>query len=43
MRENLCLFEFELGPNDLAALAAVQKGATGRIGPQPDTFDWVPA
>jgi 2,5-diketo-D-gluconate reductase A len=43
MRENLDLFEFELGPNDLAALAAVQKGATGRIGPQPDTFDWVPA
>jgi 2,5-diketo-D-gluconate reductase A len=42
MRENLDLFEFELGPNDMAALAAVQQGAAGRIGPHPDTFDWVP-
>jgi 2,5-diketo-D-gluconate reductase A len=42
MRENLDLFEFELGPADMAALAALQQGADGRIGPHPDSFDWVP-
>jgi len=42
MRENLDLFEFELGPDDMAALAALQQGAAGRIGPHPDTFAWVP-
>jgi 2,5-diketo-D-gluconate reductase A len=42
MRENLDLFEFELGPDDMAALAALQQGAAGRIGPHPDSFDWVP-
>jgi 2,5-diketo-D-gluconate reductase A len=42
MRENLDLFEFELEPDDMAALAALQLGAAGRIGPHPDSFDWVP-
>ena len=42
MRENLDLFDFELEPDDMAALAALQQGAAGRIGPHPDSFDWVP-
>jgi 2,5-diketo-D-gluconate reductase A len=42
MRENLDLFGFELGPDDMAALASLDEGAAGRIGPHPDSFDWVP-
>ena len=42
MRENLDIFEFELGPADIAALSALDQGEAGRIGPHPDTFDWVP-
>ena len=42
MRENLDLFEFELGPDDMAALASLDQGPAGRIGPHPDSFDWVP-
>jgi 2,5-diketo-D-gluconate reductase A len=42
MRQNLELFDFELGSDDTAALAALQRGAAGRLGPHPDSFDWVP-
>ncbi len=42
MRENLDLFTFQLEADDLAALAALERGKAGRTGPHPDTFDWVP-
>ena len=42
MRENLDLFGFELSAEDMAALAALDKGEPGRTGPHPDTFDFVP-
>mgnify|MGYP001815485745 FL=1 len=42
MRQNLDLFGFELSAEDMAALAALDKGETGRTGPHPDTFDFVP-
>ena len=42
MRENLDLFTFELEADDMAALAALDRGEAGRTGPHPDTFDWVP-
>jgi 2,5-diketo-D-gluconate reductase A len=42
MRENFGVFDFELGPDDAAALSALDRGAGGRTGPDPDTFDYVP-
>jgi 2,5-diketo-D-gluconate reductase A len=40
MRENLDIFKFELGPDDMAALSSLGRGDAGRTGPHPDTFDW---
>ena len=42
MRENLDLFGFELDANDLEAITGLDQGEAGRIGPHPDTFDWIP-
>jgi 2,5-diketo-D-gluconate reductase A len=42
MRENLALFDFELGDEDMAAITALDRGEAGRRGPDPDTFDWIP-
>jgi len=43
MQQNLDLFTFELDMADMAAISALRQGDAGRIGPHPDTFDWVPA
>lgn len=40
MRENLALFDFELSGEEVAAIDALGRGAGGRVGPDPDTFDW---
>ncbi|UXA19346.1 aldo/keto reductase [Mycobacterium sp. SMC-4] len=42
IRDNFALFDFELGDDDFAAVSALDKGGSGRIGPDPDTFDYVP-
>jgi len=42
MRENLDIFSFELTTRDHDALSALDRGEAGRVGPHPDTFDWVP-
>jgi len=42
MLENLDLFDFQLGPDDIAGIAALDRGVAGRTGPNPDSFDWVP-
>ncbi len=42
MRENLDIFTFELTTADLSALATLDHGEAGRVGPHPDTFDWIP-
>jgi 2,5-diketo-D-gluconate reductase A len=42
MQENLRLFDFELSADDMATVNALDKGEAGRIGPNPDTFDWIP-
>jgi 2,5-diketo-D-gluconate reductase A len=39
MRENFALFDFELSGDDMAAIDALDRGASGRQGPDPDTFD----
>ena len=42
IKENFALFDFDLGTDDLDALAALDKGEQGRTGPNPDTFDYIP-
>ncbi|CAA0128360.1 putative oxidoreductase/MSMEI_2347 [Mycolicibacterium vanbaalenii] len=42
IKDNFGLFDFELGDADFEALSALDKGEAGRIGPNPDTFDYVP-
>ncbi|KUI31130.1 oxidoreductase [Mycobacterium sp. IS-1496] len=42
IQENFDLFDFELGGADVDALSALDKGEQGRIGPNPDTFDYIP-
>jgi 2,5-diketo-D-gluconate reductase A len=42
MEENFRLFDFELSAEDIAAIDALDRGESGRIGPNPDTFAWIP-
>jgi 2,5-diketo-D-gluconate reductase A len=42
MVENLSLFDFELSAEEIAAIDALDRGESGRIGPRPETFDWIP-
>jgi 2,5-diketo-D-gluconate reductase A len=42
MRENAAIFDFELTPDDAAAITALDRGEAGRRGPNPSTFDWIP-
>ena len=42
IKENLEIFDFELGDEDIDAITALDKGEAGRIGPHPDTFDYIP-
>lgn len=43
IKDNFALFDFELGADDFAAISGLDKGEAGRIGPNPDTFDYVPS
>ena len=40
MQENYELFDFELGTDDMATLAGLDRGE--RTGPDPDTFNYIP-
>jgi 2,5-diketo-D-gluconate reductase A len=40
VEENFALFDFELSDADMAAISALDKDE--RIGPDPDTFNWIP-
>jgi 2,5-diketo-D-gluconate reductase A len=42
MEENFALFDFELTDDDVAAIAALDRGELGRTGPNPNTFDRIP-
>ncbi|MBV8883736.1 MAG: aldo/keto reductase [Chroococcidiopsidaceae cyanobacterium CP_BM_RX_35] len=42
MKENFELFDFELNPTDIGMITALDQGEDGRIGPNPDTFDYIP-
>ena len=43
LEENLAIFDFALSADQVAALAALDKGESGRSGANPDTFDWIPS
>lgn len=42
VKSNFELFDFELDDSDTDAISALNKGESGRNGPNPDTFDYVP-
>ncbi len=42
VKSNFELFDFELDGSDMDAIAALDRGESGRTGPDPDTFDYVP-
>jgi 2,5-diketo-D-gluconate reductase A len=42
MKENFELFDFELGPDEVDEISALDRGEDGRTGPNPDTFAYVP-
>jgi 2,5-diketo-D-gluconate reductase A len=41
MRENFAVFDFELSDDDLATIAALDRGEDGRTGPNPNQMDWL--
>ena len=41
MAENLAVLDFELTEDDMAAISGLDRGEEGRIGPNPDVFDWI--
>jgi len=43
IRENFAIFDFELTDDQIDAISALDKGEAGRRGPNPDTFDYIPA
>jgi 2,5-diketo-D-gluconate reductase A len=42
MKSNFELFDFELDGSDMFAISALDKGESGRTGPNPDEFDYIP-
>jgi 2,5-diketo-D-gluconate reductase A len=42
IRENFRLFDFELEPDDVAGIDALDRGEDGRNGPHPNRFDYIP-
>ena len=42
MTENFEIFDFEIDDEEIEALTALDKGEKGRMGPNPDTFAYIP-
>jgi 2,5-diketo-D-gluconate reductase A len=42
MAENFAIFDFELSEEDMTAITGLDRGEQGRLGPNPDTFDYIP-
>jgi 2,5-diketo-D-gluconate reductase A len=42
MKDNFEVFDFDLGDEEIEALTALNKGEAGRMGPNPDTFAYIP-
>ncbi len=43
MAENFDIFSFELSAEQMSAINGLDRGEAGRVGPHPDTFDWIPS
>jgi 2,5-diketo-D-gluconate reductase A len=41
IEENFALFDFELSDDDISAISALDRGESGRTGPNPNTFDLI--
>jgi 2,5-diketo-D-gluconate reductase A len=42
MRSNFALFDFDLDNSNMDAISALDQGESGRTGPNPDKFDYIP-
>ena len=42
MRENLDILDFSLTQDEMAEISALNRGIDGRLGYDPDEFDWIP-
>ncbi|MDT5009861.1 MAG: 2,5-diketo-D-gluconate reductase [Mycobacterium sp.] len=42
MKSNFDIFDFELAGSDISAISALDRGESGRTGPNPDTFAYIP-
>jgi 2,5-diketo-D-gluconate reductase A len=42
IRSNFEVFDFDLDSSDMDAISALDQGESGRTGPNPDTFDYIP-
>lgn len=42
IRENFDLFGFSLTPDEVTRISALDRGESGRTGPNPDEFDYIP-
>ena len=42
MRENFEIFDFSLTDDQMTAISGLDQGESGRTGPNPDTFDYIP-
>ncbi|MDT5044313.1 MAG: 2,5-diketo-D-gluconate reductase, partial [Mycobacterium sp.] len=42
MRDNFDLFDFELDSADMESISALDRGESGRTGPNPNKFDYIP-
>jgi 2,5-diketo-D-gluconate reductase A len=42
MVENFAIFDFELSTEDMTAVTGLDRGEEGRLGPNPDVFDYIP-
>jgi 2,5-diketo-D-gluconate reductase A len=42
MKSNFELFDFELATSDMDAISGLDRGESGRTGPNPDKFDYIP-
>jgi 2,5-diketo-D-gluconate reductase A len=41
MAENLAVLDFELSPEEIASIDALDRGESGRSGPNPDTYEGI--
>lgn len=39
MAENIDVFDFQLDADEITAIDALDKGESGRVGPNPDTYE----